>query len=89
LVIKEVITTKTKPIAKAILFYLLLNICIAQQLEVNWKEHKSGSIVQIYRTNGLYYGKAIASGNEIDYKKMKGTNLLLLKDFRQKQPNNY
>jgi hypothetical protein len=77
LVIKEVITTKTKPIAKAILFFLLLNICIAQQLEVNWKEHKSGSIVQIYRTNGLYY------------KKMKGTNLLLLKDFRQKQPNNY
>jgi hypothetical protein len=40
-------------------------------------------------TNCLYYGKAIASGNEIDDKKMKGKNLLLLKDFRKKQSNNY
>lgn len=52
---KEAITTKVKPlVTTVVLFILLSNICKAQQLEGNWKEHKSGSIVQVYKANGLY-----------------------------------
>lgn len=61
------------------------------EIKGKWKMRDNGAIVQIYEKNGLYFGKLIETGNDIDNQKLKeyGKTVVLLKNFVKNSPNTY
>ena len=75
-----------------IFLFLCLGVVASQAqspIEGTWKDHTVGATVKIYQENGLFYGQVIAVDDPVKNEQLQGKTVLVLRDFKQKDPNNY
>jgi Delta7-sterol 5-desaturase len=70
-------------------FIFFASFANAQSIEGKWKDSKTGSIVEIYKSAEKYYGKVITSGNKEEDAKIGKKIILILKNFEKKDDQSY
>ncbi len=72
-------------------FFIMSVSSSANGIEGKWKFRDNGAVVQIYKENGLFFGRLIDAGNDTDNQKLKahGGDVILMRNFETKGPNTY
>lgn len=73
----------------AIILLLLIPSIGISQIEGKWIDKSTGAVVQIYKEEGMYVGRAIKAGNPTEDKKLEGKKLIILKNFEPKGYNKW
>ena len=67
-----------------LLSLLLGAVSVKAQITGNWKDEKSGGVINVYMEGNKYFGVAVSGGNEQDKEALKGKKVMILKDFSKK-----
>jgi len=76
---------ESKPFPKAAIFlFCLLPYTASSQIEGKWLDKSTGAVVQIYKEQGKFIGKALKAGNTVEDQKLASKNVIVLNNFEQK-----